>query len=233
MDDLEFRRKAYADPKNQENAFLDKKNASEDDRLFVEDLQLFDEKIKRVMNVSPPEGLAERIILNQTLNDYSQSKLRHRYLFSMAASVLMVIGLFFYIFQLGSGVNIEDEVFSHIYGELAHLSEKQDKDISHFNNALAEHGGKFVGDIGEINYVGSCSIVKKKGVHLILAGTHGAVTVMMLPEIKVDAEQRISDNRFHGSIIPTGKGSIAIVGEKGESLNEIKKSLQHNFNWAI
>ena len=51
--------------------------------------------------------------------------------------------------------------------------------------------------------------------------------------MKLLAEQKISDNRFHGSIIPTGKGSIAIVGEKGESLDEIKKTLQNNFNWAI
>jgi len=233
MDDLEFRRRVYADPKSQAADLLDKENESQDNRLFVEDLQQFDEKIKQAMSVEPPEGLAQRIILNQALNNHTQSKLHRRYMLSMAASFLLVLGLFSYILQPVSGIDLEREVFAHVYEELNHLNEQQGKDTSQFNEALKKHGGKFLGDFGKINYLGSCNIVNKKGVHLILAGSQGAVTVMMLPEIKVSVEQVISDDRFHGSIIPTGKGSIAVVGEKGESLKEIKQVLENNFDWVI
>ena len=67
MDDLEFRRRAYAEPNSEDEDFLQKKNESADNARFVDELKLFDEKINDALHVDPPEGLAERIKLNQTL----------------------------------------------------------------------------------------------------------------------------------------------------------------------
>ncbi len=232
MDDLEFRRHVYADPKCQNTEFLSKKNETEENHLFVDELQQFDKKLKRAMDIEPPKGLAERIILNQALQTHSRME-QQRFIFSIAASVLLVLGVFFYIFQPISEVNLEHEVLAHIYEELDHLIEQQDKKTLDINQALAQHGGEFIGDIGKINYLGSCDIANKKGIHVILAGTHGSITVLMLPDVSINKEKMVSDNRFHGSIIPTGSGSIAIIGEKNESLNEVKQTIKQKLSWAI
>lgn len=233
MDDLEFRRSAYAEPNCQDKDFLDKKNSTIDNIELIDQLQSFDQQITQAINIDPPEGLAERIILNQTLGYHSQNKQRKQAALSMVASVLVVFGLVFSFLQPWSTINLEQEVLTHVYDELDHLIEKQNKDTSHVNRVLSSYGAELKQDIGQVNYLGSCNIASKEGVHIVLSGLKGAVTVMMLPHIKVDMEQTVSDTRFQGIIIPSGKGSMAIVGEKGESLDQVEKLINNNLIWMI
>jgi Protein of unknown function (DUF3379) len=232
MDDLEFRRRAYAEPDCQDDKFLAKKNASKESKTFVGDLQAFNYQIKDAMNTPVPEGLAERIILNQTLVQHAQKKQGVKVIFSLVASVSIVFALVF-TFLFTSNIDLEQEVFAHIYEELNHLNEQQHNDIHHVNNLLKSFGGTVNIEIGEVNYLGSCNIANKKGVHMVLAGEKGPVTIMMLPNINIGNKQSISDGRFKGSIIPATKGSIVIVGEKGESLEEIRHKLVNNIRWVI
>lgn len=232
MDDLEFRRRAYAEPGCQDEEFLGKKNASEESEKFVNDLLAFDYQIKDALNIPVPEGLAERIILNQTLGQHAQKKQGVKVIFSLVASVLIVFALMF-AFLFTPNINLEQELFAHIYEELNHLDEQQYNDIHHVNNLLKSFGGTVNKEIGKVNYLGSCNIANKKGVHMVLAGKKGPVTVMMLPNINIENIQSISDDRFNGSIIPVTKGSMVIVGEKGESLEEIRHKLVNNISWVI
>lgn len=232
MDDLEFRRRAYADPGCRDDDFLEKKNASEENIQFVNDLLVFDQEIKKSMNIQAPKGLAERIILNQTLGQHVQLKQRMRLAFSLAASILIVFSLSFTFLPV-SNISLDQKVLAHIYEELDHLDEYQNNDIHRVNDLLASFGGTVNQEIGRINYLGGCNIANKKGVHMVLAGEKGPVTVMMLPDIKIENTQSISDGRFNGSIIPAAKGSMVVVGEKGESLEELKYKLKNNISWVI
>ena len=54
---------------------------------------------------------------------------------------------------------------------------------------------------------------------------------MVLPDISVSDKQIISDKRFRGLIVPKGKGSIAIVGEKSESLLLLQEKLVAHMRW--
>lgn len=233
MDDLEFRRRAYAEPNCQEKDFLDKKNSTDENVELVDQLQTFDQQITEAMNIQPPEGLADRIILNQTLGQHSQNKQRLQASLSMVASVLVVFGLVFSLLQPWSAIDLEQEVLTHVYDELDHLIEKQNKDSRHVNQALSSYGAELKQDIGQVNYLGSCNIANKEGVHIVLSGLKGAVTVMLLPHIKVEMEQTVSDTRFQGIIIPSGKGSMAIVGEKGELLDQVEEKIKNNLTWMI
>lgn len=232
MDDLEFRRRAYAEPNNKDETFLEKKNSSEENTQFVDELQHFDKKITDAMNIQPPEGLAERIMLSQKLDQHNQQKHRIKYGLSIAASVLLIFGLLF-SFILPTQLSVDQEVLAHIYEELNHLDDHQNKNIIQVNNLLADYGAEIKQDIGKVNYLGSCDIANKKGIHIVLQGETGPVTVMMMPKIDVANTSTFSDNRFKGTIIQTAKGSMAIVGEKNESLDNIKQILQTNLSWVI
>ncbi|MCW8955468.1 MAG: DUF3379 domain-containing protein [Gammaproteobacteria bacterium] len=233
MDDLEFRRRAYAEPNCQDKDFLDKKNEADENIELVDQLLVFDQQIKRAINITPPEGLAERIILNQALGQHTQNKQRVQVALSMVVSVLLMFGLVFSMLQPWPGINLEQQVLTHVYEELDHLIEKQNKDISHVNRALSAYGVEIKHDFGQVNYLGSCKIANKEGVHIVLAGKKGAITVMMLPQIKVDTEQSVSDGRFQGIITPLGKGSMAILGEKNELLDQIEQKIKNNLSLVI
>ncbi len=80
--------------------------------------------------------------------------------------------------------------------------------------------------LGTVNYAGNCDIRnKQKGAHIVLQGKKGPVTVLIMPAEEVTARRRISDQRFHGVIIPAPRGSYAIVGEHDEALEPYVKQL--------
>jgi len=231
MDDLEFRRQAYTDPECKDSGFLEHKNKSADNVNFVEDLQLLDESLKQAMNLKPPEDLAERIKLNQTLRHHQVMRKRTLY-GSMAASVLIVVAVFFSLQPVNQHKsNLDQQVLSHIYHEIDHLYEQQDRSLKQVNILLSEFGSHLNRSIGSINYLGSCEIANKKGVHMVVEGTVGPITVMMLPDSPVNSQHLISDKRFNGLIMPAGKGSMAVVGEKGESLKLLQEKLIENIRW--
>ena len=233
MDDLEFRRRAYADPDNQDSDFVDKINQSNDNIELINQLHVLDRKIKQAMHIDPPPGLADRLLLNQTLEHHTHTRYRTRAGLSLMASVLVVFGLVFLWLQPWSGINLEHQVLTHVYDELDHLVEKQNKNIRDINQVLSSYGVELKHDIGQVNYLGRCNIANKEAVHIVLAGQKGAVTVMMLPDTNIDSQQAVSDGRFEGMIIPVRKGSMAILGEKGESLDQLETTIKNNLSWMI
>lgn len=233
MDDLEFRRRAYAEPDCKDKEFIEYKNKSIENRHFIDELNQLDESLKTAMQVNPPEDLLQRIKLKQTLDYHRSSQKRYRY-WSMVASVFLVIALLF-VYQPGthehSESNLTASVLHHIYNELDHLQEQQNKSLSQVNTLLSRFGGNMSELVGNVNYLGSCDIANDAGVHMVVQGEVGPITVMFLPNISVSDKQEIFDKRFKGLIVPKGKGSIAIVGEKTESLIQMKEKLVNHMRW--
>ena len=233
MDDLEFRRRAYAEPDCQDKEFIEYKNKSIENTQFIDELIQLDESLKTALQINPSEDLLQRIKLKQTLDFHSSSRKRYRYM-SMVASVFMVFTLLF-VYQPDthdrSELNLTESVLQHIYDELDHLHEKQNKSLSQVNTLLSRFGGNISELVGNVNYLGSCDIANKSGVHMVVQGEVGPITVMILPNISVSGKQEIFDKRFKGLIMPKGKGSIAIVGEKTESLILMKEKLVNHMRW--
>jgi len=233
MDDLEFRRRAYAEPDCQDKDFIAFKNSSLENSRFVDELKLLDDKLKQGLHIKAPEDLIENIKLQQTLASHQSSRKKMR-LWSMAASVFLVLSVTFnYLTNTDNISNqvLSDNVMEHIYHELDHLYEKQNKSLAQVNQLLAEFGGNITQVSGQVNYLGSCDIAHTKGVHMVVQGEVGPITVMLLPGVPVDSQHEIKDKRFKGIIVPGKKGSIAIVGEKSESLQALKDELALQFHW--
>ena len=233
MDDLEFRRRAYAEPNSDDKDFIEKKNESADNARFVDELKMLDQQIADAMHVEPPEGLAERIKLNQQLGEHTHKKKQYQFMFSVAASVLIVMSVVFAFLSPSHNDALSEVVLTHIYDELYHLEDDYQYPIDRANLVLASHGGKFEHDIGELRYVGGCDIDEKPGLHMVLKGEKGPVTVMMMPEAKIEKAIKIADSRFQGSIQPTAKGSIAFVAEKGEKIERVKHAVNSSLSWQF
>jgi hypothetical protein len=72
-----------------------------------------------------------------------------------------------------------------------------------------------------VTYARSCVINNKTVPHLVIQGKDGPVTLILMPEEAVDAAIPLSREHVHGVIMPVGGGSVAIIGERADQLNEI------------
>jgi hypothetical protein len=77
------------------------------------------------------------------------------------------------------------------------------------------------GDLGEVHYAGLCKMRRGLGAHLVLAGDHGPVTLLVMPEEAAGSSRSVSRGPWRGVILPVGAGSVAIVGPPNEPLEAI------------
>ena len=101
MDDLQFRRGIYADPKSRDKATQAAIDADPAKQQFVKDIEALDDKLARAMNVPVPDDLYNKLILRQTLASHQQQKKKTRIQLAMAASVAFALGLTFNFMQIG------------------------------------------------------------------------------------------------------------------------------------
>lgn len=228
MDDLKFRRRAYADPDCQDEDFIEYKNASEENRLFVDDLQNMNESLTQALQVTPPAELKQRISLSQSFTEHQQNRRKWQFI-SIAASLFLTFAIVFHFSTDGpslKSMNLAEEYLQHVYHELNHLHEQQMVDLHTLNQALAGVGISLSEEIGQVNYLGSCEIARNPGVHIVLQGERGPVTIMLVPGAAMSGQRLIREQRFDGVIVPAAGGSMAIIGEKGEPLMPLKSRLQ-------
>jgi hypothetical protein len=87
--------------------------------------------------------------------------------------------------------------------------------------------------LGLITYAMSCKINGREVPHLVIQGEQGPVTSMLMPEEMVDMPVRLEGKSIEGVILPVGDGSIAIIGERGEQIDELKTRVTETVKWSI
>jgi len=232
MDDLEFRRHAHINPNSQDKDFIAYKNGCNDCHKLVDELTELDIELKKALDVDVPTDLAARIQLNQTYSQHISQHKQRRY-WSWVASIVLFIGFLFtydLVFVQAPNKALGDRVLSHVYHELDHLHEHKQQTLVQVNTLLADFGLNLHKLFGPVNYLGSCNIADVSGIHIVMRGETGPVTVLMLPGKNVTEEYTFKDNRFNGVIMTIANGSIAVVGEKGESLESLKQKLSQYLN---
>jgi hypothetical protein len=91
-------------------------------------------------------------------------------------------------------------------------------------------------DIGLITYAMSCVINERTVPHLVIQGRSGPVTLILLPDETIDASIPLSGDNVHGVLLPVGSGSIAVIGQREDQLDEIGQmgqKLAESVEWNI
>ena len=74
MDDLEFRRKVYEQPANNDQTILDAAAQDPAKQQFLDELKALDSKINAAVDIPVPNGLAHKLILKQSLASHQQQQ---------------------------------------------------------------------------------------------------------------------------------------------------------------
>ena len=66
----------------------------------------------------------------------------------------------------------------------------------------------------------------------VIQGEQGPVTILLLPDEAIVDAVPIEGESINGVILPVGGGSIAIIGEAGERLEEIQERVTKSVTWT-
>lgn len=96
---------------------------------------------------------------------------------------------------------------------------------------LVRGGIRLRPDAPLVSYARSCRFRGHTVPHLVVQTTAGPVTVMVLRNEKPASPVNFDEQGFAGWIVPTGPGSIAVIGSDGADLEEIAARVLAAVEW--
>lgn len=235
MDCLTFRRQLLEDPTRHDPALGDHQHHCPACAGFARSLRADEARLHDALNVPPPAALAERIQLSVSLDVPPIRRSNRRWL-AVAASGLLAIGAaswgWLHFSHPYQDLSLERSVMHHVADEVAHLYEPGPAPTDDLQQVFARFGASVSPDeLGRVNFAGICAMRGGNGVHLVVQGEQGPVTVFFMPGEKAREELTLHSARFAGLIEPTTWGSIAVVGEQGENLRPVLQRVRQAVRW--
>lgn len=222
MNCLEFRRHASTEPDGREAEYQQHRRECLMCAAFAAREDQFELRLRRALHVAPPPDLTARALLRQTLD-----QTRDRRAYSLAAGVLLMLTLAGGLLFRTSLPSLEEAVVAHIQEEPASLITASRLSLTQVNHTLKTLDLRAEASLGEVRYAGVCRIRRGEGAHLVLAGAQGPVTVLLMPGESVAGRVTFQRDQLHGVILPTGPGSMAIVGGTAAEIQGIEQRLRH------
>jgi hypothetical protein len=206
---------------------------------FRDEILALDIKIAKALNIDvpdlqmpalPPPGEDDANVVNLPFR--RQGRLSAPVWVGLAASLVIatVVGVRF----LSNDVvypSLADEIIAHLDHELGSL-QVTDKAISERKLAPVVEDDVAEMDAGLITYASSCVINGHKIPHLVIQGERGPITLLLLPDEMLDSAVALEGVGITGVILPVGKGSIAIIGERDEPLEDLQRRLLSSVKWS-
>lgn len=231
----DYRKELSADPGfEDESGHLD---ACVECREYSAQMLALDEDIAKALQIEVPELMLPELpdvdVGTMTVLPVRRTSSRPVW-FAVAATVLIAafvgIRIFAPTVEYGS---LEEQLLAHVDHEASALlptttpvSDRQLARAVPGNIATMNH------DVGLITYAQSCSINGNDVPHLVIQGVHGPITILLMPEESVAEASTIEGVNVQGIILPVGDGSIAIIGDREEQLEDLKKKVLDSVMWS-
>ena len=235
MDCLSFRRRVLEDPFDDDARVMQHEQACPGCAEFARETRNREHALRHLLDVPPPPGMSERIQMAISFDEH-QRRQRHRPWWSSAVAGLLIaiaaVTLSIILDPLDRrNVALAESVINHIKDEAHHLREAGPAGAEEVRRVFRRFGAELEGDIGRVNFAAMCLMRKKTGVHLVIPGRSGPITVFYMPDEMTETPIEVADDRFQGLIVPTEWGSVAVVGERGEPLEGVARRLVRAVYW--
>ena len=200
-------------------------------------LQALDLKIAKALQIDVPELRMPQL---PDVNEASVTSLpvrkRSRKLiwFAIAATVVLATSISLRTSSLFQSYDsLAEEVLAHLDHEPGAL---RITDVPVTDQQLARAVpaslASFERGTALITYARPCVINGNDVPHLVIQGQYGPVTILLMPEERVSEATPIDGVSVKGVILPVGKGSIAIIGDREEQLEPIQKNVVNSVAWT-
>ena len=234
MNCLDFRRRLMTDPMAGGYDLQEHEDDCPGCAAFARELRAKEILLRNLLReAKPPEGMAERIQLAARFE--RRAAAQRRWWYGAAAGVLLAIGASMVSLWTTtlerSNLGLAQAVLNHIEDEASHLREARPVTGARVKWVFRRFGATLTADIGPVHFAAECLMRHRTGVHLVMPGKMGAITVFYMPGEMSTADLPVRSERFVGRIVPTAWGSVAVVGESGEPLQGLGERLAAAVDW--
>ena len=206
-------------------------------RAYVDEVDAVDTAIRGALSIDVPALSMPALPDVDTANVVSLAERRRaRAPVWLATAAAVVMAAVFGVYTYTSSTefaSLADEIVAHMDHEPQSLR-VTDVAVSEtrLSRVVPASMANLSPSTGLITYAQSCEINGNKVPHLVIQGERGPVTILLLPDEKIDAAMPLEGTSVSGVLIPVGDGSIAIIGEESpESLERIEKNFVEAVSW--
>ncbi|MBT8137120.1 MAG: DUF3379 domain-containing protein, partial [Gammaproteobacteria bacterium] len=149
-----------------------------------------------------------------------------------AAAVLLVIGAGLFLFNSYTDEDLPGHVIEHLYHEAQLLVPTATELVPapRLRQVLARTGVILNEEVQSVVHAGVCYFRGHLVSHLVVNSDNGPVTVLLLPDEKVDEATEIDEDGFRGVIMPVRGGSIAVIGS-GSYPEKVERIFTRAVEW--
>ncbi|WP_417618212.1 DUF3379 family protein [Oceanisphaera sp.] len=239
MNELEFRRRAYADPNDKSADFMQTSDSCAGNQQFVNELKRFDQRLEKALQEPVPDTLLNKLLLEQLpYQPVTPSGLGWRHL-AVAASVTFLLGFSTRFLPLDVGPQapypaVGQVAIEHVRLE-APFTQTVDEQVTltAVNAKLKPYGAQLnsLADVGKVYYANHCQFAGGPAAHLVIQGQHDRVNVFLVPvDRALQLASHFSDEQYHGEVIGMNLNRLVVVSDNQEDVkamvNKIETSLQ-------
>lgn len=264
MDELEFRKRVYANPRDLDEEVLEAARANPDYQKILDETLAFEDSLVPLLEgaEAPVELMAQLLsipekdepdleaapLANSNVSPIRARKQSFFQYYAVAASLVLAVGIVFSLSFNGGPSSADivfgDELLAHLYHDIEEIDDITNGEIyevlglDEVNSSMANAGTRLVSydeALGfDVRSAKPCEILPAyESAHLVLEGSYGAVSVIVINNSPVDVEFSIRDERFNGIVVPMEQGNMILVGEKNEDLNQYASMFSENVEWVI
>jgi hypothetical protein len=181
-----------------------------------------------------PENFADKLILRQGMDEFSQKRQKRPWYIALAASVAMVVGVSYVTLFAGNN-GLANDIYAHINHEymnkeIAMTGQHVSQNV--INEKMATFNGVLSGEIGDVLSANYCYLGTIKSLHMIIKGKTGLINLFVVDnnnskELKED----FSTNGLVGTSFLLQSAKIIIVGDDKEQVSHLQTAAQSAFRF--
>lgn len=233
MDELNFRRRIYADPNDNSPEVVAACQQDKHKANFKTEMEQFDELLGKSLDIELPDKLADKILLGQSLDYQQKQKKKHRLHLAIAASIAFTVGISFQMLN-NSGpkyIGAGDHALAHLQSELTHIPETANYSHAQLNAKLAYFGGEME-NIAPIKFANFCDFDGIRSLHLVLQDNDANVTIFVVPQDSgLNSNAFFQNAQYQGHSIEHKNAKLLIVTDHKTSLQNWSKKVDKAIKW--
>jgi hypothetical protein len=220
MNCLDFRRVILVNPRQPDAAAQAHALECVGCREFLERQREMDAELFGALQVAPPDGLADRILVARGLRPGSS-----RRWYAIAATLVLAAAVGLTVRPL-LGDAIGREAIAHVAHEPESFTVAQAIGSDMLPAMLAQQGMKAVQTLGQVTYSQLCPMAGQKAQHLVVRTATGPVTLLLMSEDAGGRSRSVTERDGMTAItIPAPRGTIAIVAASLGQALAVEKAL--------
>ncbi len=229
MNCLEFRRLVGADPAQESDELVAHRSSCQPCADYARQMQALDARLRRALLVPVPHAVMNSAGDRPALRPGGAGAGRW---LALAASILLAAGLGFGIWLSFPRATLAEEVVDHMQHESYSMVTTAER-IAPFDleSVLRLSGVRMAHPIASVSYARSCRFRGDVVPHLVVQTDSGPVTVMLLRNEHVYGPVDFEDQGYAGTFVPSGKGSIAVLGEPGATIAQVANQVEGAIEW--